>query len=450
MTTPRSRTSRLVLGLAAVGLLAGGTVVGGAPQTADAHGGLTFPATRTYQCYLDGLAGGQAAGQGGNMLPTNAICQDALAYSSYPFYTWYGNLLSLVDGKHEETIPDGELCGPGEQFQAFNTPSELWPTTALTSGAEITFQYAATVQHPGSWTQYITKDGWDPTQPLGWDDIEEFDRVVDPPVRSGGATGPEYYWDATLPEKSGRHVIFSVWERSDSPESFYNCSDVVFGGGTGEPTDPPTDPPPVDTAAPTAPGAPSLVTASGTSAGIAFAASTDAVAVTKHTVHDAATDAVLASVPYSGSGPGSAALTGLTPGTSYAVYVVGHDAAGNTSPPSSTLTFSSGDAPEATCSVDYDASNAWGAGFQGNVTIANESMTPISGWALSWTFTNGETIMQSWSSTLTQTGSSVTARGAAWNSTIGHHGTVTFGFIGAGTPGAEPTFSLDGTECTSA
>ena len=31
--------------------------------------------------------------------------------------------------------------------------------------------------------------------------------------------------------KTGRHIIYSVWTRSDSAETFYNCSDVVFDGG---------------------------------------------------------------------------------------------------------------------------------------------------------------------------------------------------------------------------
>src|SRR5690606_21910120 len=46
-----------------------------------------------------------------------------------------------------------------------------------------------------------------------------------------------YHWNARLPSgKSGRHIIYTVWERSDSPETFYSCSDVVFDGGDGEVT----------------------------------------------------------------------------------------------------------------------------------------------------------------------------------------------------------------------
>ena len=45
---------------------------------------------------------------------------------------------------------------------------------------------------------------------------------------------PDYEWSATLPDKSGKHIIYSVWERSDSPETFYGCADVNFDGGNGE------------------------------------------------------------------------------------------------------------------------------------------------------------------------------------------------------------------------
>ena len=232
------------------------------------------------------------------MLPTNPLCKTALATSNYPFYNWFGNLLSLVAGQHQ-TIPDGKLCGPDSKFADFNTPSSDWPTTPLVSGSTIAVQYSAVVPHPGKFMQYITKDGWDQTKPLGWSDLEAtpFDTAVNPPIRPGGPAGPEYYWNAKLPTKSGRHIIFSVWERSDSPESFYNCADVDFGGGTGTPTPDPDAH--ADRHAGTgrrhdrtdAPAQPSLVAATGTAAQLSWAASTDASGVKSYTVHNAATNA---------------------------------------------------------------------------------------------------------------------------------------------------------------
>ena len=98
MSTVTALRRRALVGAAIAGLAAA-TLVALPASRAEAHGGLTYPQTRTYACYLDGLAGGQAAGQAGNMLPTNPICQQALAASNYPFYNWYGNLLGTIAGK---------------------------------------------------------------------------------------------------------------------------------------------------------------------------------------------------------------------------------------------------------------------------------------------------------------------------------------------------------------
>jgi chitin-binding protein len=38
-----------------------------------------------------------------------------------------------------------------------------------------------------------------------------------------------------LPRRTGKHIVFTAWQRSDSPEAFYACSDVNFGGDSGNP-----------------------------------------------------------------------------------------------------------------------------------------------------------------------------------------------------------------------
>ncbi|WP_106176961.1 lytic polysaccharide monooxygenase [Prauserella shujinwangii] len=231
--------------VALLGLLAaltGGLVVVSPAREALAHGGMTYPATRTYACYLDGKQGGQ----GGDLAPTNPACAAAVAAGGKtPLWNWFGNLLSDAGGRHREIIPDGKLCGPSPTFDAYNAPHPDWPTTTVQAGAAITFRYNAWAAHPGTWYQYVTKDGWDPDQPLGWDDLEPvpFDQVTNPPIDGSGPEGAEYTWNARLPSgKSGRHIIYSIWQRSDSPEAFYNCSDVVFGPGNGEDPGDPGDP----------------------------------------------------------------------------------------------------------------------------------------------------------------------------------------------------------------
>ena len=70
-----------------------------------------------------------------------------------------------------------------------------------------------------------------------------FDQVTNPPIDGSSQYGAEYTWNARLPNKTGRHLIYSIWQRSDSPEAFYNCSDVVFGSQP-PPTTTTTPPPP--------------------------------------------------------------------------------------------------------------------------------------------------------------------------------------------------------------
>lgn len=195
-----------------------------------AHGGLTYPATRTYACYVDGIE----SGQGGDLDPSNPACIEAIARGDKtPLWNWFGNLLSDAGDRHREVIPDGNLCGPAETYSPYRMARTDWPTTRVQPGANVTIRYNAWAAHPGTWYQYITRDGWNPNEPLGWDDLEPapFDQVTNPPINGSGPYGAEYTWPATLPNKQGRHLIFSIWERSDSPEAFYNCSDVFFGSG---------------------------------------------------------------------------------------------------------------------------------------------------------------------------------------------------------------------------
>jgi predicted carbohydrate-binding protein with CBM5 and CBM33 domain len=203
------------------------------PATSWAHGAMLTPGSRTYLCYKDGLT------STGEIKPTNAACQNALAVGgTQPFYDWFGVLRSDGAGRTRGFIPDGALCSGGNtKYAGFDAPRNDWPLTHLTSGASFTWTYAAWAAHPGWFYLYVTKDGYDPNQALTWADMEEtpFGSADHPPI-NGTAPSGYYYWTGNLPNKTGRHVIYSVWQRSDSTETFYGCSDVVFDGGNGEVT----------------------------------------------------------------------------------------------------------------------------------------------------------------------------------------------------------------------
>ncbi|MFF5294840.1 cellulose binding domain-containing protein [Paractinoplanes globisporus] len=101
------------------------------------------------------------------------------------------------------------------------------------------------------------------------------------------------------------------------------------------------------------------------------------------------------------------------------------------------------------CTVTYQVSSQWPGGFGANVTIKNLG-DAVGSWTLVWSFGAGQTVTQAWNTTLTQSGSTVTAKNASYNGSIATNATASFGFNGSWT-GSNPvpgTFSLNGTTCT--
>jgi lysophospholipase L1-like esterase len=106
-------------------------------------------------------------------------------------------------------------------------------------------------------------------------------------------------------------------------------------------------------------------------------------------------------------------------------------------------------AAAAGCRVDYRVTNQWQGGFGGDVTITNVG-DPITAWTLSWTFASGQTVVQAWNATVTQSAAVVTAKNVSYNGAIPGGGTANFGFNGSWTT-ANPipsTFTLNGVTCT--
>ncbi|MCW2144401.1 Cellulose binding domain-containing protein [Actinoplanes cyaneus] len=106
-------------------------------------------------------------------------------------------------------------------------------------------------------------------------------------------------------------------------------------------------------------------------------------------------------------------------------------------------------AAAAGCSVNYTIASQWQGGFGANVSIKNLG-DALSSWTLTWTYGAGQTVTQSWNTSLTQNGSSVTAKNVSYNGSIGTNGEVSFGFNGSsGNSNPIPSdFALNGVACT--
>ncbi|MYW69722.1 chitin-binding protein [Streptomyces sp. SID8379] len=228
-------TARRAAGLVGAAGLAVAAVLA-VPSPAAAHGVALMPGSRTYLCYKDLLANSST------QLPTNPACKAAVqAAGTTPLYNWFAVLDSNAGGRGEGYVADGTLCSAGDRspydFSPYDAARTDWPLTHLTAGATLQVKYSNWAQHPGRFEVYVTKDGFDPERPLGWSDLEKVQTVQDPPHDGGpGTEAGHYYWDLTLPERTGRHMVFVQWVRSDSQENFFSCSDVVFDGGNGEVT----------------------------------------------------------------------------------------------------------------------------------------------------------------------------------------------------------------------
>ncbi|MEV7892298.1 lytic polysaccharide monooxygenase [Streptomyces sp. NPDC002817] len=192
-----------------------------ATAPASAHGTMGDPVSRVAQCYAEGPES-----------PKSAACKAAVAAGgTQALYDWNGIRIGDANGQHQSLIPDGKLCSANsEEFKGLDLARADWPATSVSSGS-YTFKYRVTAPHKGTFKVYLTKEGYDPKQPLAWDDLD-----LDNPVATATdptATDGYYTFSGTLPKRSGAQLLYGIWQRSDSPEAFYSCSDVTFGGSGG-------------------------------------------------------------------------------------------------------------------------------------------------------------------------------------------------------------------------
>ncbi|MEU9333702.1 lytic polysaccharide monooxygenase [Streptomyces sp. NPDC048290] len=221
LSRPTGRTAAAVAATAVVPLaLTALTVLTGAP--AAAHGALGDPVSRVSQCLAEGPEN-----------PRSAACKAAVAAGgTQALYDWNGIRIGNADGRHQQLIPDGKLCSANDPtFKGMDLPRADWPATSVQAGA-YTFKFRVTAPHQGAMKVYLTKPGFDPSKALAWGDLDLANPVASTPT-TRSSDGGFYTFRGTLPERSGKHVLYAVWQRSDSTEAFYSCADITFGGASG-------------------------------------------------------------------------------------------------------------------------------------------------------------------------------------------------------------------------
>ena len=144
---------------------------------------------------------------------------------------------------------------------------------------------------------------------------------------------------------------------------------------------------------------------------------------------------------------------GLSPSTTYYYKVVANDAVGSSAPSaqaSATTSAASGGSGTA-CHVTYSIVNQWPGGFQSAITMNNTGSTAWSGWTLTWSFANGQTVTNLWNGTAAQSGANVKVTNFSYNGSIpagGNYNGVGFTGTWNSSSNAVPvSFAVNGTAC---
>jgi lytic cellulose monooxygenase (C4-dehydrogenating) len=207
---------RAIAVLAAVAAL----LVGFAPS-AGAHGSATDPPSRNYGCW-------QRWGndfQNPAMAQQDPMCWQAWQTDTNAMWNWNGLYREGVAGNHQAAIPDGQLCSAGRtqdgRYRAMDVPGD-WK--AVDKPRNFTVNVLDQALHGGDYYRvYITRQGFDPlTQQLRWSDLELVAQVGRTPPQSNTVIS------VNAGNRTGRHIVYTIWQASHLDQSYYFCSDVRF------------------------------------------------------------------------------------------------------------------------------------------------------------------------------------------------------------------------------
>ncbi|PED40603.1 lytic polysaccharide monooxygenase [Bacillus cereus] len=142
---------------------------------------------------------------------------------------------------------DGQLASGGNSgYSLLNIQTPLhWVKKDMKTGKNtLVWEYTA-AHKTTKWHYYITKQGWDPSQPLNRDSLEliqtiDWDGTTAIPGKQSGTGLPH---TINIPnDRSGYHVIYAVWDVDDTVNAFYQVLDVNIINDGEEDTEAPTIP----------------------------------------------------------------------------------------------------------------------------------------------------------------------------------------------------------------
>ena len=228
----RLQPLRVTVAAMAIGMVASAATAIMA-SSASAHGAVADPVTRAYDCSQRY----QSPSDPG--LANDPMCAQAFRADPNAIYNWNGLFREGLAGRHQASIPDGTLCSGGNaqggRYAALDVPGN-WNATSKPNN--FTLRINDPSSHGADYLRvYITRQGFNPlTQRLTWGDLELVTETGRQPT-----TGT-YTASVNAGSRTGRHIVYTIWQASHLDQSYYACSDVVFGGGGTGPGPNPSTP----------------------------------------------------------------------------------------------------------------------------------------------------------------------------------------------------------------
>jgi predicted carbohydrate-binding protein with CBM5 and CBM33 domain len=170
------------------------------------HGTVTSPPSRIWNCFQENPES-----------PDSPACIAAVAsHGTQPLYDWNEINQPNADGSHMQYVMNGNLPSGGrpEKYGGMDQVRSDWVATSVSPGP-FTVSWTNSAPHGTAYYQvYITNETWTPDQPLTWESLVLLAETVPSPAES------TIDIPVTLPVRTGKHIIYSIWQRSDSPEAF--------------------------------------------------------------------------------------------------------------------------------------------------------------------------------------------------------------------------------------
>ncbi|SDT45296.1 lytic polysaccharide monooxygenase [Actinoplanes derwentensis] len=201
---------------------------------AAAHGNVVSPASRNYGCFERWGSDFQNPA----MATQDPMCWQAWQANPNAMWNWNGLYREGVAGQHETVIPDGQLCSAGHtESGRYNAMDAIGDWKATSIGNSFTVSLFDGARHGADYIRvYVSKAGYNPvTTALKWSDLQLLTTVPNTPAAQWTqqlANGVQQDIPVSTSGRSGRAVVYTIWQASHSDQSYYFCSDVNFGGTT--------------------------------------------------------------------------------------------------------------------------------------------------------------------------------------------------------------------------